>query len=69
LGNTRGRLLGRNGAPLAIPVTVDEIERDGRRLLATELLLAPLAAGDYIVEVTADAGGQTGTNLYAFRVR
>jgi hypothetical protein len=69
IGNPLGRLLGRNGAPLAIPVSVTELERDGVRLLAADLSLTPLAAGDYFVEVTAEAGGRTDSKLFAFRVR
>jgi VWFA-related protein len=69
LENPQGRLLGRNGAPLAIPVAVTESEQDGRRLLAADLTLSPLGSGDYFVEVTAAAGGKTDKKLFAFRIR
>jgi len=69
LENPQGRLLGRNGAPLAIPVAVTESEQDGRRLLAADLTLSPLGAGDYFVEVTAAAGGRPDRRLFAFRIR
>ena len=69
LENPQGRLLGRNGAPLPIPVAVTESAQDGRRLLAADLTLSPLGAGDYFVEVTAAAGGKTDRKLVAFRIR
>ena len=69
LENPQGRLLGRNGAPLAIPVTVTASEQDGRRLLTADLALSPLAAGDYFLEVTAAVAGQSGRHLFAFRIR
>jgi len=69
LENPQGRLLGRNGAPLAIPVAVTESEQDGRRLLAADLTLSPLGAGDYFVEVTAAASGKANKKLFVFRIR
>ena len=69
LENPQGRLLGRNGAPLAIPVAVTESAQDGRRLLTADLTLSPLGAGDYFVEVTAAAGGKTDRKLFGFRIR
>ena len=62
------RLLGRNGEPVAVTITLTEIERDGRHVLALDGLLAPLAPGDYVVEVTAAAGGRTETRLVGIRV-
>jgi hypothetical protein len=69
LANPLGRLLGRNGAPLSIPVAMNEVERDGRRLLTADLSLAPLGAGDYFLEVTAGAADQSGQSLFVFRIR
>jgi hypothetical protein len=45
-------------------------ERDvaGRKMLAADLNLAPLAAGDYVIEITAGRGGTLTTRLLAFRV-
>lgn len=68
LDRREARLLGRNGEPVAITITLTEIERDGRQVLALDGLLAPLAPGDYVVEVTATAGGQTETRLVGIRV-
>jgi hypothetical protein len=65
----QARLLGRNGMPIAVPVSVTEFDRDGRRLLAADLALSPLGAGEYFVEVTAASGGRTDRKLFPFRPR
>jgi VWFA-related protein len=62
------RLLGRDGSVLAVPVTLTETEVDGVAMLAADLRLAPLAPGDYVVEVTASADGGTLVDLIALRV-
>jgi VWFA-related protein len=52
-----GRLLDRTGKPLPVPVaTAIRDDPDGSRWLTAHLALAPLAVGDYIVELTK-AGG------------
>jgi VWFA-related protein len=59
------RLLDRMGNPLTVPVTTaSREEADGSRWHAAEVVLAPLAAGDYIVETTIGAE----RSLIAFRV-
>jgi hypothetical protein len=59
------RLLDRAGKPLAIPVTATmRDETDGSRWRAAELALAPLAPGDYLIELTSGAE----RTLTAFRV-
>lgn len=59
------RLLDRTGQPLAIPVTAAlRDEADGSRWLTANLALAPLAAGDYLIELSG-GGGRT---RVAFRV-
>jgi len=68
LDSREARLLGRNGEPVAVTITLTEIARDGRPVLALDGLLAPLAPGDYVVEVTAGAAGKTETRLVAIRV-
>ena len=60
------RLLGPQAAPLPVPVQVTE-QSDGKMLVA-DLALAPLAAGDYVIEVAATRGAETWTSWYAFRV-
>lgn len=68
LDQRSARLLGRNGEPVAITITLTEITRDGRQVLALDGLLAPLAPGDYVVEVTATLGGKSETRLVGIRV-
>lgn len=61
------RLLDRNGSLLDIPVVVTEQAEapDGRRrLLAAELPLAAIAAGDYAIEVTQGEAAR----VTAFRI-
>lgn len=63
---TSARLLDRTGKPMtAVPVTAStRRDADGTRWATAELLLAPLAPADYVVEVVT---GETRT-LVAFRV-
>lgn len=63
-----GRLLDRNGHPMAVPVAVTtRQDADGARWVTAEVAAAALGAGDYGVEVTI--GGATGAKLIvAFRV-
>ena len=49
------RLLDRKGQPLQVPVTITSA---GTTLVA-EVNLAPLSIGDYVLEVTATAGGSS----------
>jgi len=59
------RLLDRAGRPLGIPVAAAiRQEPDGSRWRAAELALAPLAPGDYLIEITTAAD----RTLTAFRV-
>jgi hypothetical protein len=59
------RLLDRTGKPLAVPVVAaTRTDADGTRWATGELALAPLGAGDYVIEVLA---GGTRT-LVAFRI-
>jgi VWFA-related protein len=48
------RLLDRSGQPLTLPVTVGERteESTGQRWITADVVLAPLAAADYIIELT-----------------
>jgi hypothetical protein len=59
------RLLGRTGNSLNVPLTATLREdADGTRWRRAEITLAPLAVGDYVVEITA--GGEK--TLAGFRV-
>jgi VWFA-related protein len=64
------RVLDRRGQPLPLNVTVTErpAEGGGGPVLAADVNLAPLAPGDYLIEVTAGAGGQTVRRLVAIRL-
>jgi VWFA-related protein len=58
------RLLDRRGEPLAVPATITETPGE----INVDVLLAPLAEGDYLVELTTGQGGQSERYLLAFRV-
>jgi VWFA-related protein len=63
------RLLDRSGKALPVPVAVSAIdEADGSHWLSAQTALAPLAPGDYLIEVTASSGGGQQRTLTAFRV-
>jgi VWFA-related protein len=65
-----GALLDRTGTRTAIPVTVGERTEtgSGQRWLTADLALAPLGAGDYIIELTSTAGAERHRTLVAIRV-
>jgi len=48
------RLLDRNGTAIQYPITTSaRVDPDGQRWLSADLTLAPLAGGDYLVELAA----------------
>jgi hypothetical protein len=62
-------LLDRTGKALAVPVTVmASQESDGSRWLSGQAMLAPLAPGDYLVEIVANSNGAQRRTLTAFRL-
>ena len=62
------RLLDRTGKPLPIPLTgTVSTESDGTRWMSAQLTLAPLAVGDYLVELAPD-GDSTRRVLTALRL-
>ena len=70
-----GRLLDRTGKALPVPISVAmRDDADGSRWMTARLALAPLAAGDYIIEHAVASGGTRGAGkeqrrmLVAFRV-
>ena len=71
-GAVTARLLDRNGKPMPIPVTAAvRDDADGSRWETAQLSLAPLGAGDYLIEVAegpGGPGGETSRTLLAFRV-
>jgi hypothetical protein len=63
------RLLDQTGKTLAVPVTVTASqEPDGSRWLSGQATLAPLAPGDYLIEIVATTGNVQRRTLTAFRV-
>jgi hypothetical protein len=62
------RLLDRRGQPLPIPITLTERESDGASVVAADLPLGPLAAGDYLIELVAGSQGTTERRLVGLRV-
>jgi hypothetical protein len=62
------RLLDRAGNPLPLPVVSSERQEGGARILSGEVALAPLATGDYILEVSVGAGSAARRTLAAFRI-
>jgi VWFA-related protein len=68
-GVGKGRLLDRNAQPLQVPVQVGvRTDDDGRRWLTADAVLAPLGAGDYLVEVGYSEAGTEHQVLTAIRV-
>jgi hypothetical protein len=66
------RLLDRNGSPLQVPVVITPVsDDDGVRWQSAQLVLAPLAPGDYVIEIVrraTDGSGGPDTTLVPFRV-
>ena len=62
------RLLDRAGNPLPLPVASSERQEGGARIVAGEVALAPLTAGDYILEVSVGSGAGARRALAAFRI-
>jgi VWFA-related protein len=63
-----GRVLDRRGQPLPLTAALTDRDVSGRTVLAADVLLAPLAPGDYLVEVVAGRGAETVRRLVAFRI-
>ena len=63
-----GSLLTRTGTRLTIPVPTSERMDGEKRILLADLTLAPLGAGDYVVELTITTGSEHRTVLTAIRV-
>lgn len=66
----KARILDRTGKELPIPLTTSErTDADtGQRWILADLTLAPLAAGDYAIEVSTTAGGGTQKVITAIRI-
>jgi VWFA-related protein len=62
------RVLGRNGQPLAVAVTVTERDAASGPRLVADVALGPLGLGDYVVELRVSSASGTKVALVAFRV-
>jgi hypothetical protein len=64
------RLLGRDGQPLALaPPLTDRVDTaSNQRLIVADVTLAPLAQGDYALEVIVERAGQKDSASFAFRI-
>jgi hypothetical protein len=62
------RLLDRTGNPLPLPVTSSERQEGGARIVSGDVALAPLAVGDYLLEVSIGSGSAAKRALAAFRI-
>ncbi len=68
-GTVSARLLGRDGQPLPLVVTLSErAEQNDQRMIVADLTLAPMAQGEYVLEVTLEQSGKKESASYAFRV-
>ena len=68
LEQREARVLGRDGVPLALTVSVSDLDDQGTRFVVVDLNLAPLTAGEYLMEVKGSAAGKTESAMLAFRV-
>jgi VWFA-related protein len=65
---SEARLLNARGEPLAVPVTLSSRAEPDAVVLVADVNLAPLAAADYVIELTGTSGGREGRSLLAFRI-
>jgi VWFA-related protein len=61
-------LLDRAGHRLQVPVVIGAREEGGAVFVTAELALAPLAPGDYVVEITLDTSATSAPLLVPFRI-
>ena len=62
------RILDRRGQPLAIDATLSLAPAGSRTAASVDVALAPLAPGDYVLELVIAAGGTPSRHLLGFRV-
>jgi len=68
LDTMSGALLDRTGKPLLLPVALGERLDGVVRYVSGEIALAPLAPGDYLVEITSRASPAPVSAFVAFRI-
>jgi hypothetical protein len=62
------RVLNQRGEALAVGTAVADARRDGHTVIAVDVALAPLADGDYLVELSVGDGASARRRLVAFRM-
>jgi VWFA-related protein len=69
-GVASARLLGRDGQPLNVGVALSERSDDvlKQRFAVADLTLAPLAQGEYVIELTITQGERKDSATYGFRI-
>jgi len=69
-GTVSARLLNRAGQPLPLSIAVSERvdEKTRLRFVVADLTLAPLAQGEYVLEVAGEKEGKTERAVYGFRI-
>lgn len=67
LTSRTARVVGRDGTPRAVQVALSE-RADGGLVLVIDAILAPLAPGDYAIEVEVSARGETRRTYVPFKV-
>jgi len=68
IDRSEARLLDRRGQPLPIGVTLAEQATAHGPVLAADLRLSPLAAGDYLIDVIAGRGAESIQRFVALRI-
>ena len=68
LDSRMARLLNKQGEPLPVPVPLTERTDGDRLVLAADLVLAPLAPADYVIEIAAARGTDKVQHGIAFRI-
>jgi len=69
-GTLTARVLGRDGQPLPLTLTLSERQDEPRHVqfVVADLTLAPLAQGEYVLEVTVERDGKKESSTYGFRI-
>lgn len=64
-----GRLLTREGKPLEVVANFSSrVDAEGQHFAVAEAILAPLAAGEYVLELSLEKDGKTEAVAYGFRL-
>jgi hypothetical protein len=67
LTSRTARVVGKDGTPRAVQVALSE-RAEGGHVLVVDAILAPLAPGDYAIEVVVSARGETRRTYVPFKV-